>query len=152
VEAYARGRLVLVWRDGTRPPTSLEALGDARYQAVAIANPEHAPYGAAAREALGRLGIRHAVESRIVLGENVAQAYQFVETGNADVGLVALSVALADGAPHLPVPDSLHDPILQAAGVLERSTHPDARAFLDFVLGAEGQAMLAQHGLGPRPR
>src|SRR5690606_34685906 len=74
------------------PPVGPQALGESRYEVVAIANPEIAPYGAAAREALQQLGVWEAIEPRIVQGENIAQTYQFVQTGNADVALVARSV------------------------------------------------------------
>src|SRR5690606_4802267 len=92
VRTYVVGQLVLVWRDEVEPPVGPQALGESRYEVVAIANPEIAPYGAAAREALQQLGVWEAIEPRIVQGENIAQTYQFVQTGNADVALVARSV------------------------------------------------------------
>ncbi len=146
---YAAGRLVLVWRDGAAPPASLGAVAGREYGTVAIANPEHAPYGAAAREALQRLGVWDAVRPRIVQGENVAQTYQLVRTGNADAGLVALSVVEPAATPFLLVDGSLHAPIRQSAAVLERSVHPAAGRFLEFVLSGEGQRILAAHGFGP---
>ena len=126
---------------------SLRAVADRRYEVVAIANPEVAPYGAAARETLQRLGIWDAVEPRIVLGENVAQTYQLVRTGNADAALVALSVVDTAASAHLAV-DDLHAPIRQAAGILGQSVHPAAEAFLEYVMSDEGQAIFAQHGFG----
>lgn len=144
-QVYALGRLVLVWRAGVEPPSSLNSLVQERYRVVAIANPEHAPYGFAAREALRTAGVLEAIEPRVVQGESVTQAYQFVRTGNADVALVARSVVEGDGK-FLPIADSLHPPLRQAAGVLERSRHPAAADFLAFVAGAEGQSILGEYG------
>jgi molybdate transport system substrate-binding protein len=152
VRRYAEGRLALVWRAGAVRPTSLRAVGEARYEVVAIANPEVAPYGAATREALRRVGVWEAVEGRVVQGESVAQAYQLVRTGNADVALVALSVVDTTPTELVPVDPALHAPIRQAAGVLERSVHPAAAELLAFVLSAEGQAILARHGFGAAGR
>lgn len=153
VRPYAVGRLVVVWRPGVPRPASAAALEDPAYRTVAMANPEHAPYGAAAREALRALGIWEAVEPRIVLGENVAQAWQFVRTGNADAALVARSVVDPGATDHALVDGGLHEPVLQVAGVLARSGHPAAAVFLDFVTGPEGRTILAGHGFDePGPR
>jgi molybdate transport system substrate-binding protein len=152
---YAHGRLALVWREGTTPPPGVvEALVPGMEGPLALANPEHAPYGTAAREVLEALGVWEAVRPRVVLGENVAQALQFVETGNADVGLVALSLVREAGArPHHVVPDSLHRPLRQAAGVIRGSRNPEgAGALLEWVLSVEGQAILRRHGFeAPSP-
>jgi molybdate transport system substrate-binding protein len=152
---YAHGRLALVWREGTTPPPGVvEALVPGMEGPLALANPEHAPYGTAAREVLEALGVWEAVTPRVVLGENVAQALQFVETGNADVGLVALSlVREARARPHHVVPDSLHRPLRQAAGVIRGSRNPEgAGGLLEWVLSEEGQAILRRHGFeAPSP-
>lgn len=150
VRTYALGELVIVWREGTSPPASLEALADPRYELIAIANPEIAPYGAAAREALA--GVWDRVAPRIVQGESVAQTYRFVQTGNADVAIVARSVIDTAATPSTPVDAMLHPPVRHAAGVLERSTNPASGEFLAFVLSREGQAILARFGFGPAPR
>jgi molybdenum ABC transporter molybdate-binding protein len=152
VRPYAVGQLALVWRAGVEPPGGPQALGESRYEVVAIANPEIAPYGAAAREALQRLGVWHAVEPRLVQSENVAQAYQLVQTGNADVALVARSVVDTATAEFIPIDPRLHTPIRQAAGILQHSLHPAAEQFLDYVLSDAGQAVLAEHGFGRAPR
>lgn len=148
---YALGRLALVARSGTVPPPDLGSLASPRFGTIAIANPEHAPYGTAAREALRRAGVWSRVQPRLVLGENVAQTYQFVRTGNADAGIVAL--ALVEGsadAEHVLIPDSLHAPLRQAAGAIRGSPRaPAARRFLDFVTGSEGQAILRRYGFVP---
>jgi molybdate transport system substrate-binding protein len=146
---YARGRLALVWSDSSAPPEGLvEALEWASTRTLALANPEHAPYGTAAREVLERLGIWMALTPRMVLGENVAQALQFVETGNADLGLVALSLVQEGRTrPHLLVADSLHRPLRQAAGVVRGSRAPEeARRLLDWILSPEGQTILRRYG------
>ncbi len=146
---YARGRLALVWSDSSAPPEGLlEALDAASGETLALANPEHAPYGTAARELLEALGIWPALAPRTVLGENVTQALQFVETGNADIGLVALSL-VQEGRTrtHLLVPDSLHRPLRQAAGVIRGSRAPEeASRLLDWILSEEGQAILRRYG------
>ncbi len=152
VRTYAVGRLVIVWRDAVEGPASLEQLAESRYEVIAIANPEIAPYGAAAREALGRAGVWETVERRVVWGENVNQTYQLVQTGNADVALVAKSVVDPEAREFIAVDPERHTPIRQAAGILERSTNPAAEEFLAYVLGDEGQAILEEHGFGRAPR
>lgn len=149
IRTYAVGALVMVRRSGVPRPASLTSLVSPDYGVIAIANPEHAPYGAAAKEALHRAGIWGIVEPRVVQGESIAQTYQLVQTGNADIGLVARSVAIgSDSSNLISVDPSLHAPIRQAAAVLEGSVHPHADAFLDFVMSAEGQSILADHGFG----
>lgn len=149
---FVVGELALVWRAGVERPASPASLAEPRYEVIAIANPEIAPYGMAAREALQRLGIWDSVSPRIVQGENIAQTYQFVQTGNADAALVARSVVDTTTTGYIPVDAGLHEPIRQAAGILARSTHPAAEPFLEFVLSDEGQMILRNHGFLPAPR
>ncbi len=147
---YAVGRLALVAPPGAVPPRSPEALAESKYELVAIANPEHAPYGAMARKALRAAKVWEEVSGRLVLGEDVAQTYQLVRTGNADAGIVALPLILGAPGPERPytiIDDRLHPPLRQAAGVLSSSSRPDAaHAFLDFVLSEDGGAILLRHG------
>jgi molybdate transport system substrate-binding protein len=145
---YALGKLALVWREGVRAPTSLPEIGDSKYHVIAIANPELAPYGAAARELLQRLHLWSSLEPRVVLGENVAQAYQLIQTGNADVGIIALSLALesADSARFTEIDSGLYSPLRQKAGVVQSSENRQAGAFLDFVTSSEGQEILRRYG------
>ena len=150
VRSYATGELALVWRDDIVALMGPAELTDRRYEVIAIANPEIAPYGAAAREALIGLGSWTDLSSRIVQAENVAQAYQMVRTGNVDAAFVASSI-LDSARPFLLIDSGLHTPIRQAAGILEDSVHPAAEAFLDFVLSDWGQALLVQHGFGRAP-
>jgi molybdate transport system substrate-binding protein len=144
---YAVGRVVIWTRKGSPSPRSLADLKQPTYRRIAIANPEHAPYGAAAREALRKSGVWAAIEPRIVYGENVQQALKYGQTGNAEAALVALSVAIGAGGEGVLVPSSLHAPILQAAAVLTQSKEPDlARRFIAFVVGPRGQKVMRAFG------
>lgn len=145
---YAVGRLALVAPPGKAPPASVTEVADPSWSRVAIANPEHAPYGRAAEEALGAAGVLEAARPRLVLGENVSQTLQLVQTGNADAGVVALSLLKARaGARYTLVDEGLHARILQVAAVPVAAEHPDAgRAFLDLVVSPEGQTVLARFG------
>ncbi len=153
VQLYAIGRIVLwVPRESHLPvERGLNVLLDPRVRYVAIANPEHAPYGQAALQALRRSGVYATVRPKLVYGENVSQALQLVQSGNADVGVVALSLSLAppvarEGRFWL-VPQRLHDPLRQAAGVVARSARQsEARAFLAFVNGPEGRRGMRRYG------
>lgn len=148
---YARGRIVLVAnRAAGVEVRDLAALGDPRIRKVAIANPAHAPYGAAAKEALVRAGIWEKVAPRLVLGENVRQALQFVQTGNAEAGIVARSVAGVPEVVASPIDDRLYSPLNQAAAVVKGSAREEAaRRFLRFVAGPEGRAILEKYGFTP---
>jgi molybdate transport system substrate-binding protein len=125
-------------------------LREGRFSKLAIGNPATAPYGAAAVEAMKALGVYDALASRLVQGNNIAQAYQFVETGNAELGFVALSqiVRQADGSRWL-VPGSLHAPIAQDAVLLKRGADSAAaRDFLAFLRGPEARVVLERFGYG----
>lgn len=129
----------------------LRLLIDPSVRTVAIANPEHAPYGRAAAAAMRSAGIYEAVEPKLVLGENVSQAAQFVESGNADVGVIALSLALAttlrDKGRFTIVPIDSYPRLEQGAVVLGSAADQEAAAaFLDFVLGPEGRSVLDRYG------
>jgi molybdate transport system substrate-binding protein len=148
---YARGRLVLFSKNaaGVAPlPESISALCDPRYTRIAIANPEHAPYGQAAMQALRAAGVQSELRKRLVFAENVRQAHQYVETGNADVAIGALSLAIAAGQAgrYVIVPESLYAPLVQVLGVVSGGDEAGAARFADLVLDQEGQATLARHG------
>lgn len=138
IQTYAIGRLVL-WSD--RPgyiDGSDAVLRQNRFQRLAIANPKLAPYGAAAIEVLTRLKLIDAVQNKFVIGENIAQTYQFVASGNAELGFVALSQAMQDGkltrGSAWVVPASLHAPIRQDAVLLKRGANNEAaRALFDYL-------------------
>jgi len=153
---YAVGRLVLWTRQGS--PVDVEKLGmeALRHPAVryvAVANPRLAPYGRAAVAALKHFGVYDGVVHKLVYGESVNQAAQFVQSGTADVGLLPLSMAVA--APmraagrYWVVPAEAHEPIEHAGVILRWARDPAAaRAFRDLILSAEGQSILARHGFG----
>lgn len=151
---YAVGRLVL-WVPGDSPldlsKLGMKALLDLSVKKIAIANPATAPYGRAGEAALRHFGIYDQVSSRFVLGENVSQAAQFVESGNAQAGLIALSHALApalkDKGRYWTVPLDAYPTLNQAAVVVSRSKQQDAaRKFLDFLRGPEAASLLASYG------
>src|SRR6202022_39079 len=137
---YATGRLVLWTRndsgiDGRR---ALTVLADGRVRRIAIANPEHAPYGRAAVAALRHERLYEQVQGKFVMGENISQAAQFAQSGSADVGVVALSLALSptlkSSGTYVEIPESWYPPIEQAAVVLASSRQkPRARQFVDYL-------------------
>jgi molybdate transport system substrate-binding protein len=150
---YAVGRLVLWARADSAVDVAKDGwktLLDERVQKIAIANPEHAPYGKAALAALHSAGIYEQVQSKLVYGENISQTAQFVQSGNAQVGLVALSLAVSpamkDGK-RWEVPADAYPPIEQGAVVLRSAKDKSAaRAFLDFVQSATGRGTLKRYG------
>ncbi|MFN7135089.1 MAG: molybdate ABC transporter substrate-binding protein [Myxococcales bacterium] len=146
---YARGR-VAVWtrRDGAAPPRRLEELTDARFKRIAIANPEHAPYGQAARDALRQAGVWDEVAPRLVFGENVRQTLQLAETGNAEAAIVALALVVNDREhPWLLVDEALHPPIDQALVVCTRGANrAGGEAFAAFVASDAGRATMRRFG------
>jgi molybdate transport system substrate-binding protein len=151
---YAVGRLVLwVPADSSLDLSKLgiNALLDPSVKKVSIANPATAPYGRAAEAALKHFGIYDQVAGRLVLGENVSQAAQFVESGNAQVGMIALSHALApamkDKGRYWTVPLDAYPTLNQAAVVLSRSKQQDAgRKFLEFMRTPEATSLLTSYG------
>ncbi len=125
------------------------ALGAGQVSKVAIANPEHAPYGRAAREALQKSGLWDALQGKLILGENVSQATQFAINGGAQAGIIPLSLALtapvkAAGVFVL-IPADRHAPLRQR-GVLIRGAGATAKAFYAFLQGREARAILIRHG------
>jgi molybdate transport system substrate-binding protein len=151
VQIYARGRLTL-W---TRPESgfSVETLQDLLnpdVKRIAIANPEHAPYGVVARQALQTAGIWEAVQTRLVLGENVRQTLQYAETGDVDVAIVPLSLSITSNGRWTLVSEDLHAPIDQALGVVADSPRQDqARDLAAFIMGPQGQDILRKYGFEP---
>ncbi|MFP5505282.1 MAG: molybdate ABC transporter substrate-binding protein [Gammaproteobacteria bacterium] len=146
---YATGRIVLFSID-ERLITGPETLRNAAFTRIAIANPATAPYGAAAVQVMQALGVHAALAPRIVQGDSIAQTYQFVATGNAELGFVALSqiVGSQAGSRWL-VPEDLHPPLAQDAVLLERGRdNPVAVAFLAFLKGPQAAAVIARFGYG----
>ncbi|MFN7923659.1 MAG: molybdate ABC transporter substrate-binding protein [Bryobacteraceae bacterium] len=143
LKEYARGRVAL-WSPAGKLK-SLDELAAPAVRHVAIANPVHAPYGAAAKQILERRNLWAALSGRIVFAENVRQAAQFAESGNADAGLVAWALVKERGA--VPIDASLHDPIVQVGGVVAKSAiAADGARFLAILTGDSGKALLAQAG------
>jgi molybdate transport system substrate-binding protein len=155
---YATGRLVLWTRQdsGIDIRQGLSVLTDARIRRIAIANPEHAPYGRAAVAALRHEGLYERVQAKLVMGENISQAAQFAQSGGADVGMLALALALSpalkSSGTYVEIPESLHPPIEQAAIVLASSRlKPLARQFVDYLKTPESVATLKSYGFAVPP-
>lgn len=146
---YARGRIA-VWtkRGTTEPPRSLADLADARFRRLAIANPEHAPYGQAAQQALEHVGIWRTIKQRLVLGENVRQTFQFAETSNVDAAIVALALVAHDREnPWILIDEAMHRPIEQALAVCTRGkSREGGDAFARFVSSEEGRTTMRRFG------
>ncbi|HBG47177.1 MAG TPA: molybdate ABC transporter substrate-binding protein [Deltaproteobacteria bacterium] len=144
---YARGRIVLAVKKGSGIKAAhLEDL-KGRTGRIAIANPDHAPYGIAAMEAMKSAGIWDDVKPRLVYGENIRQALQFVQSGNAPVGIIALSVVNVPEIEYSVIPQELHRPIDQAAAVVARSKEGRAaRDFIKFVNGPKGRPIMEKYG------
>jgi molybdate transport system substrate-binding protein len=146
---YAVGKIVLFSRDPDRV-TGEATLRSGRFLKIAIANPVTAPYGTAAVQSMKALKVYDTLKSRIVQGNNIAQTFQFVETGNAELGFVALSQVAGreDGSRWL-VPDTLYTPIRQDAVLLKSGAdNPAARAFMDFLKGPQAGAIIKKFGYG----
>ena len=151
---YARGTLVLCLNSSAGPDVkSLADLGRPEIRKIAIAHPDYAPYGVAARQALQRAGLWASLESRIVRADSVRQAMTYVENGEVEAALVSKALAGAPGIRTIDVDPALHDPLIQALGIVAASGQRDrARALADFLVGNEGQAMLAEGGFAGERR
>jgi molybdate transport system substrate-binding protein len=145
---YARGRLVVWTPAGVKAPARLADLADPRFHTIAIANPEHAPYGRAAKQALEHQGVWPTLQDRIVLGENVQATMLYARNHSADAAIVALSLAvITDGGTSLPIDPALHTPLDQAMVVCGGSD--DARAarqFSEFISSREGREVMTRYG------
>jgi molybdate transport system substrate-binding protein len=145
---YARGRIT-IWTkaDSRLKLEKLEDLADAGVGKIGIANPEHAPYGLAAREALQSVGVWEAVKPKLVFGENVRQTLQYAETGNVDVSILALSLSVQSKGRWTLIPEELHKPLDQALAVIKSSTHEQqARQFAAYINGARGRPIMRKYG------
>jgi molybdate transport system substrate-binding protein len=151
---YAIGRIV-VWVPNVSTlkveQRGLQALVDPAARKVAIANPKHAPYGRAAVAAMEHERLYNTVKDKLVLGENILQAAQFVESGAADVGIIALSLALAPPMKatgrYWEIPAEAHPPIEQGAVQLKGAQQPVlAEKFLEFLKGSEGRTIMTRYG------
>jgi molybdate transport system substrate-binding protein len=152
LRTFAIGRLVL-WT--TKPSIELESFASTMknptVRRIALANTETAPYGVAAKQALERSGVAEEVRGKLVFGENITQTAQFVETGNADVGLVALSLVLSPSLKNrgrwIPVPEELYTPIEQGAVLTRRgASNPAAVQYLEFLQSNEAREIMKRFG------
>lgn len=147
VFTYAIGQLVLYSVEEGKV-TGAETLKSGDFTKLAIANPETAPYGQAAVETLTAMGIYDTLKPKLVQGQNIGQAYQFVATGNAEIGFVALGqVSQSEAGSRWVVPQELYQPIRQDAVLLNKGAdNPAAVAFLEFLKGDEAGAIIEQYG------
>src|SRR3954469_25506113 len=150
---YATGKIVM-WvpanskLDGSK---GLALLLDPSVRKIAIANPKHAPYGRAAVAAMTKQGVYEKVSDKLVFGENISQATQFVESGNADVGIIALSLAMApamaDKGRYFEIPQEMYPPLDQGAIVIKASLKKDeAKQFLAYLKSPESVALMQRYG------
>ena len=146
---YATGHLVMfTTKDAAAQPKNVADLTDTRISKIAIANPDHAPYGMAAKKALQTAGVWDKVQPKIVYGENVQQTLQFAQSGNADVAIVALSLATVTPGNATPIPTELHDPIDQALVACKngKAGSDAGRKFIAFVQSPDGHAIMRKFG------
>ena len=150
---YARGTLVL-WSRNDSPvqPLSIDSLRSPALRTVAVANAEHAPYGRAAKSALEKMGLTEALKGKLVVAENIAQAAQYADSGNADVGLISLTSALTprltSSGKYVEIPEDDYPPIVQGAVVIKHGAEAaEAHQFLDFLLSPPIRKQLAERGL-----
>jgi molybdate transport system substrate-binding protein len=145
---YAQGRLALaVSKRAGFAPRDLRDLERPEVRRIAIANPEHAPYGRAAKEALRALSLWERLRPRLVYGENIRHTLQFVQAGAVEAAIVALSIASVPEVAAVPVDPRLHRPLDQMAAVLRRSGRPElGLALLRLVQGADGRPIMKRYG------
>jgi molybdate transport system substrate-binding protein len=152
---YARGVLVLWARKGSpAQPLSLDTLKNPRLTRLAIANPAHAPYGLAAQQAIQHLGLYAQLQPKLAVAENIAQAAQFAESGNAQAGLISLTIASSEHfraiGTFLRIPTDAYPPIQQAGVILKSSRRQKlAQDFLDWLTSPAIQQELKSFGLDP---
>lgn len=148
---YAQGSIVLWVPQNSKLDVSkgLQILLDPAIKKIAIANPQHAPYGRAAEQALKKVGIYERVKDKLVIGENISQTAQFVQTGNAEIGIIALSLAKAPTANgrYFEIPPETYQPLTQAAVILKTSKKKDAaRKFLDYLRQPKALQIMRKYG------
>src|SRR5262249_28736441 len=141
---YARGRITLWTTDDSN--LRLQGIADLarpEVQRIAIANPDHAPYGLAAKQALESAGVWDRVKPKLVYADNIRQTLQFAETGNVEVAIVALSLSMQSKGRWSLIPEELHQPIDQALAIMKTTKNEQAaRDFAAFVRGPQGQVIL----------
>lgn len=148
---YALGRIVLWSSSLDASKMTLESLTDPKITRIAIANPKHAPYGKRAEESLRSLKLWEKIEPKLVYGENIAHTAQFVQTGNAQVGIIALALvlnpALADKGGYYLIPDRLHEPLEQGFIITKRAAgNATAKRFADYMNSKASRATMTKYG------
>ncbi len=145
---YAQGRITLWTRkDSSLKLERVEDLARPEIKRVAIANPEHAPYGVAAREALQSAHVWDAVSPKLVFGENISQTLQYAESGNVDAAIVALSLSMQSDGRWVLIPAELYKPLNQALAVIRGARHEqEARRFAAFINSPPGRAVMRKYG------
>jgi molybdate transport system substrate-binding protein len=145
---YARGRIAL-WmpNESTLRLQGIADLARPEVMRVAIANPDHAPYGLAAKQALQSAGIWEQVQPKLVYGDNIRQTLQYAQTGNVEVAIVALSVSIQSNGRWTLIPEELHQPIDQGLAVMRTTKNEQAaRAFAAFISSPQGKAIMKKYG------
>jgi len=145
---YARGRITL-WTANESPVRfqGIEDLARPEFQRIAIANPDHAPYGLAAKQALQSAGVWDRVQPKLVYGDNVRQTLQYAQTGNVEVAIVPLSLSIPSNGRWTLIPEDLHQPIDQSVAIMKSTKNePAARAFITFLNSPQGKAIMKKYG------
>lgn len=146
---YAVGKIVLATPKGGVKPNSVEELTRPDIKRIAIANPSHAPYGMAAKEAMEKMGIWEKIKDKVVYAENIRQAMQYLETGNVDAAILALSVTIGTDINYVLIPQELYSPVEQTLAVIKGGKNEKrAREFADFITGPKGRAVMERYGFG----
>ena len=150
---YAVGRIVLWAGASSRLDVSkgFDVLREPGIRKIAIANPKHAPYGRAAVAAMESFKVYESVKDKLILGENISQAAQFIESGACEIGVIALSLAVAPAmngkGVYWEIPVDTYPPLEQGAVILKQSKSPEAaRRFLEFLQGSQGQDIMGRYG------
>lgn len=151
VKPYAVGRIVLWSSQLDAAKMTLASLVDSRITKIAIANPKHAPYGKRAEEALRTAGLWDKLQAKLVFGENISQTAQYVQTGSAQVGIIALALAvnpeLAKKGGHYLIPDNLHNPLEQGFIITRLGADkPLAKQFADFIGSKLARGIMTKYG------
>lgn len=148
ITPYAQGRIVVWTARGTASPARLEDLADPRFERIAIANPDHAPYGLAAKQALEHAGLWARLEPRIVIADSVQATMRYAQAGTVQAAIVALSLAVVtEGGSALPVDPTLYDPLDQSLVVCGSGDDADAaRQLVAFLASAPGREIMTRYG------
>ena len=151
VKPYAVGRIVLWSAEMDAAKMTLANLTDPKITRIAIANPKHAPYGKRAEEALRAAGLWDKVQAKLVFGENISQAAQYVQSGNAQVGIIALSLVinseLSKKGGYYLIPDNLHNPLEQGFIITRLgASKPLAKQFADYMGSKQARSVMTKYG------